>query len=66
MQEDTISINHNWTNAFGIERVWQHLNSELRMVSSVTCVKYTHTGICPGEEKWEELEFIKWDGHLAH
>jgi len=27
--EDTISINHNWTNACGILKMWEHLQSEL-------------------------------------
>lgn len=27
--EDTISINHNWTNACGISKMWEHLKGEL-------------------------------------
>lgn len=30
--EDTISINHNWTNACGIFKMWEHLKSELAKV----------------------------------
>ena len=30
--EDTISINHNWTNTFGILFVWRHLQNELKLV----------------------------------
>ena len=28
-KEDTISINHNWTNACGIFKMWEHLRNEL-------------------------------------
>lgn len=31
--EDTISINHNWTNAFGVRHMWTHLQNELTLVS---------------------------------
>ena len=34
-KEDTISINHNWTNACGIYKMWEHLQSELSKVSWV-------------------------------
>lgn len=30
--EDTISINHNWTNACGIFKMWEHIQSELKKV----------------------------------
>ena len=31
-KEDTISINHNWTNACGIFKMWEHVQSELKKV----------------------------------
>lgn len=30
--ESTISINHNWTNAFGLKSMWRHLQCELELV----------------------------------
>ena len=32
-QEDTISINHNWVNAWGVLKMWEHVQSELVKVS---------------------------------
>lgn len=32
-QEDTISINHNWINGFGVWYMWRHIQSELQLVS---------------------------------
>lgn len=32
-QVDTISINHNWINGFGIYHMWRHIHSELQLVS---------------------------------
>ncbi|XP_020620520.1 jmjC domain-containing protein 4-like isoform X2 [Orbicella faveolata] len=45
--EDTISINHNWTNACGIYKMWEHLQSELSKV---------HRSIedCRDMENWHE------------
>eukprot|EP00794_Sanderia_malayensis_P017460 gene17460-19207_t len=32
--EDTISINHNWTNAYGLDFMFQHLRAELLLVEN--------------------------------
>ncbi|PFX23269.1 JmjC domain-containing protein 4 [Stylophora pistillata] len=36
--EDTISINHNWTNACGISKMWEHLKGELvKVILRASC-----------------------------
>jgi len=35
VQEDTISINHNWVNAFSLPHMWRHLKRELKLVRSI-------------------------------
>lgn len=44
--EDTISINHNWTNTFGILFVWRHLQNELKLVR-------TELEDCRAMDGWE-------------
>ena len=43
-QEDTISINHNWMNAFSVDRMWSHLKAELRLVK--ICIVYEQLWPC--------------------
>ena len=38
--EDTISINHNWTNVFGVRHIWTHLQSELQLVRTKLFVPF--------------------------
>ena len=54
-KEDTISINHNWTNACGIYKMWEHLQSELSKVSWMISDKRVRltTGTINRELTWE-------------
>ncbi|XP_067018397.1 2-oxoglutarate and iron-dependent oxygenase JMJD4-like isoform X3 [Acropora muricata] len=45
--EDTISINHNWTNACGIFKMWKHVQSELKKVQQ-------SIEDCKDMENWHE------------
>ena len=50
--ENTISINHNWTNAFGVSYMWTHLQNELTLVShlwlSLCCSLQDFIQVLPG------------------
>ena len=54
-KEDTISINHNWTNACGIYKMWEHLQSELSKVSWMISDKRVRltTGTINRELTWK-------------
>ncbi|XP_074629189.1 2-oxoglutarate and iron-dependent oxygenase JMJD4-like isoform X2 [Acropora palmata] len=45
--EDTISINHNWTDACGIFKMWEHVQSELKKVEQ-------SIADCKDMENWHE------------
>lgn len=45
--EDTISINHNWTNGFGLFFMWEHLQRELQLVRR-------ELNDCQTMENWEQ------------